>query len=315
MNTRSTATCTFLILFSCLFAFATKGGAQDVAEAAQGRSLDNPFYAFNNSMRGKGPTDPVEQAALLAELGFDGFEGHDLDELPRLAEELHARKLKVCTIYFQVDIDAEEDPYDPRIAEYLATFLENRGVILTVHLHSKRFQPSDPAGDELAVPILQELADLAHDHGAQVAVYNHANFWAEGIDDGIRLSKKVNRRNFGAAFNLCHWLWLEGEQNLVKRLDEVLPYLLSVTICGAEGGPEAKSAGWDRLIQPLDRGSFDNYAFLEAVIERGYTGPIGLQCYSIPLPAREHLGRSMKTWQEFRRRFQAEEAAKPGAGR
>ncbi len=290
----------FLILFVGLLLLATTSATQD---GAQGAGLTNPFYAFNNSMRGKGPEDPAEQAALLAELGFDGFEGYDLDQLPRLAEELHARGLRVCTIYFQVNIDEGETPYDPRIEEYLATFLKDRGVILTVHLHSQKLRPSDPAGDEHALPILRRLADLAHEHGAQVAVYNHVNFWAESIDDGIRLAKQVNRRNFGAAFNLCHWLHLEGEQDLESRLDAIAPYLLSVTLCGAEGGPEAQGAGWDQLIQPLDRGGFDNLALLRAVIARGYRGPIGLQCYAIPLPAREHLTRSMNAWRELRRRF------------
>jgi len=293
---RRLTTVTILTLLTCLLSCATRSA---------GRSLDNPFYAFNNGMRSQGPTDPAEQAALLAELGFDGFEGYDLDQLPRLAEELHRRELEVCSIYFQVNIDSSEAPYDPRIAQYLATFLADRGVILTVHLHSQQFKPSDPAGDEQAVPILRELADLAREHGALVAVYHHVNFWAESIDDGIRLSEKVNRPNFGAAFNLCHWLQLEGELDLPKRLDAILPHLLSVSICGAAGGPDAKGAGWERLIQPLDRGSFDNYALLEALNARGYTGPIGLQCYAISLPTREHLGRSMLVWQEFRKRSRA----------
>ena len=296
-----------VLLAGELMASATGGLTQARKTDANDEGLKNSFYAFNNSMRGKQPSDPAAQAALLAELGYDGMEGYALDELPRLAEELHQRKLKVSTIYFKVDIDATEAPYDPRIAKYLETFLKDRGVILTVHLHSKRFRPSDPAGDKYAVPILRGLADLAHAHGAKAAVYNHVTFWAESLADGIRLSKKVNRRNFGAAFNLCHWLSLEGETDLAGRLDEIMPYLLSVTLCGAEGGPGAKGASWSRLIQPLDQGSFDNLAFLRQVVSRGYRGPIGLQCYNIPLPAREQLTKSMRAWRGFRQRFCTQE--------
>ncbi len=273
------------------------------ATLAQRSDLSNRFYVFNNSMRGKAPTALADKAALLKELGYDGMEGHSLDELPALATELHKRKLKVLTIYLKVDIDSEKVPYDPRIVKYLETFLKNSGVILTVHLHSNKFKISDPEGDVFAVPILQRLSDLAHNNGASVAVYNHVGFWAQSISDGIRLSKKVNRRNFGAAFNLCHWLHLEGDSELTRSLDAVAPYLLSVTLCGAVGGPNAKGASWDKLIRPLDKGSFDNLAFLRAVIARGYRGPIGLQCYNIRLPAREHLARSMRTWQGFKRRF------------
>jgi sugar phosphate isomerase/epimerase len=302
MHTRSNPFAALLVA-ACLTSFATEAAGQIKGTGGHPSGLKNPFYAFNNSMRGKQPSDPAAQAGLLAELGYDGIEGYSLDELPRLAEEMHKRELKVATIYFKVDIDAKDSPYDQRIVGYLRTFLKDRGVILTVHLHSKRFKSSDPAGDAVAVPILRELADLAHAHGAKVAVYNHVSFWAESIDDGIRLSKKVNRRNFGAAFNLCHWLALEGETDLGKRLDAIAPYLLSVTLCGADGGPGAKGASWDKLIQPLDQGSFDNLALLKAVVKRGYTGPIGLQCYNIRLPARDHLTRSIQAWSAFEKRL------------
>jgi len=294
-----------LLVAACITLFAAEAAGQVKKTQALQGELKNPFYAFNNSMRGKPPSDPAAQAGLLAELGYDGIEGYSLDELPRLAEEMHKRELTVATIYFMVDIDAKDSPYDQRIVEYLKTFLKDRGVILTVHLHSKRFKSSDPEGDAVAVPILRELADLAHAHGAKVAVYNHVSFWAESIDDGIRLSKKVNRRNFGAAFNLCHWLALEGETDMGERLDAIAPYLLSVTLCGADGGTGAKGASWDKLIQPLDQGSFDNLALLKEVVRRGYTGPIGLQCYNISLPARDHLNRSIQAWRGFKQGFDA----------
>lgn len=297
---------------TCLGALllAVAGVAQDPTttepeQTPQPEAASHRFYAFHNSMRGKAVRTLTEQATLLAELGYQGLEGHNLDELPQLAAALHKRNLELSTIYFRVDIDGKDEPYDPRIARYLATFLHGRGVILTVHLHSKRYGPSDPAGDTQAVPILQKLADLAHAHGAKVAVYNHVNQWAESIDDGIRLSQKVNRRNFGAAFNLCHWLRLEGDRDLQARLDAIQPYLLSVTLCGADGGPQAKGAGWDRLIQPLDQGSFDNLELLRALIGRGYRGPIGLQCYNIALPARELLTRSMTAWLDLQRRLRS----------
>ncbi|MEO2164284.1 MAG: TIM barrel protein [bacterium] len=302
MHTRSNPFAALLVA-ACLTSFATEAAGQIKGTGGHPSGLKNPFYAFNNSMRGKQPSDPAAQAGLLAELGYDGIEGYSLDELPRLAEEMHKRELKVATIYFKVDLDAKDSPYDQRIVGYLRTFLKDRGVILTVHLHSKRFKPSDPEGDAVAVPILRELADLAHANGAKVAVYNHVGVWAESIDDGIRLSKKVNRRNFGAAFNLCHWLSLEGEVDLGKRLDAIAPYLLSVTLCGADGGPGARGASWDKLIQPLDQGSFDNFALLKEIVKRGYRGPIGLQCFNISLPARDHLTRSIQAWSALKQRF------------
>ena len=257
------------------------------------------FYAFNNSMRGKGMS-MKEQVALLVELGFDGYEGHSMDELPEMVKLLDVAKLKMPTLYFKVDIDNTEQPFDPRIKEYLQTHLKDRGIILTVHLHSKKFGRSDPAGDVVAVPILRKLADLAHENGAKVAVYPHARFWAESHDDGIRLSMKVNRRNFGACFNLCHWLYLEGEADLAKRLDALAPYLMSVSICSADGGPKMEKPNWKKLIQPLDRGSFDNQKLLLELRKRGYGGPIGLQTYGIAELPRKHLKRSIGHWHRIK---------------
>jgi len=280
-------------------------GQQADAGSGEKERLAPTFYAFNNSMRGKG-LELNEQIGLLSELGFDGYEGHSMEELPKLVKALDKADLKMPTIYFQVDIDNAEQPYDPRIKEYLQTFLQGRGVILTVHMHSQKFKPSDPAGDEFAVPILQRLADLAHEHGAKVAVYHHANQWTESINDGIRLSKKVNRRNLGACFNLCHWLFLEGEVDLAKRLDAIAPYLMSVSICGADSGAEAKGSKWNKLIQPLDQGSFNNLNLLQEIFRRGYRGPVGLQCYGISRQPREHLQRSMKVWKHYMQEIAAQ---------
>jgi sugar phosphate isomerase/epimerase len=293
-----------LQLLACLLALALAAPAmirQQPAPVPSGETSAPPakaqptFYAFNNSMRSKGMST-AEQVALLRKLGFDGYEGHSMDELPQLAKALDQAGLKMPTLYFKVDIDNAEQPYDPRIERYLQTFLKDRGIILTIHLHSNKFGRSDAKGDDVAVPILRKLADLAHEHGAQVAVYPHARFWAESIDDGIRLSKKVNRRNFGGCFNLCHWLYLEGDVNLGKRLDAIAPYLMSVSICGADGGPKMEKPDWKRLIQPLDQGSFDNQKLLRELQKRGYCGPIGLQTYGIAEEPSKHLKRSMEEW-------------------
>ena len=59
---------------------------------------------------------------------------------------------------------------------------------------------------------------------------------------------------------------------------------------------------WDRLIQTLDRGSYDVGRVVKALRRAGYNGPIGLQCYGIPGDNRENLKRSMKAWREIRSR-------------
>jgi len=107
-------------------------------------------------------------------------------------------------------------------------------------------------------------------------------------------------------FNLCHWLKVDEEKNLEPLLKLAMPRLFVVTINGADSGA-GRPAGWDRLIQPLDRGSFDLHGFVKTLKRLGYAGPIGLQCYGIRGDAREHLARSMAAWRELSAKLAAEQ--------
>jgi sugar phosphate isomerase/epimerase len=57
--------------------------------------------------------------------------------------------------------------------------------------------------------------------------------------------------------------------------------------------------GWDRLIQPLDTGTYDLGAFVRTLRTVGYTGPVGFQGYNIKAEPREVLARSIAAWRKF----------------
>ena len=77
-----------------------------------------------------------------------------------------------------------------------------------------------------------------------------------------------------------------------------MPHLMLVSINGADSG-DTRAMGWDRLIQTLDRGTFDMGRLPRLLEAVGYAGPIGLQCYAIKGDLRENLGRSKKAWDEL----------------
>jgi sugar phosphate isomerase/epimerase len=139
----------------------------------------------------------------------------------------------------------------------------------------------------------------------RVVLYPHVGFYVARVEDAVRLAKKVDRKNVGVSFNLCHFLKLDDEKNLELRLKEASPYLLAVSINGADGG-STQTMSWDRLIQTLDRGSFDVGHVLKSLKELGYTGPIGLQCYAIPGDCRENLKHSMDAWRRRSERMASE---------
>jgi sugar phosphate isomerase/epimerase len=75
-----------------------------------------------------------------------------------------------------------------------------------------------------------------------------------------------------------------------------------VSVCGADAG-DTKQMNWDRLIQPLGKGSFDPYPLIRLLKDNGYKGIFGLQCYNIRQDCREALALSVKTWKGYKKRY------------
>ena len=84
--------------------------------------------------------------------------------------------------------------------------------------------------------IFREIADVAARSGLRVALYPHKGSYVERVEDAVRLAKKIDRKNLGVSFNLCHFLWVDDAKNLELRLKEARPYLMAVSINGADGG-------------------------------------------------------------------------------
>jgi sugar phosphate isomerase/epimerase len=89
---------------------------------------------------------------------------------------------------------------------------------------------------------------------------------------------------------------VDGAKDYRPLLRDNALKLFCVTISGAQVGAAAWTNG---LIQPLDKGDFDNRALLATLDEIGYRGPVGLMCFGVPGDARENLMRSMKVWKSW----------------
>ena len=240
------------------------------------------------------------QASLLKELGYDGIEHRETEGILELKEAFDRQGLKIYTDYLKIDIDQKE-PYLPEWRETIPR-LVGTGIILWVHLHSEKFKPSDEAADNLIIPVLQDLADLAKPYGVRLAIYHHVNFLAEKAEDSYRLAVKANRENIGSVFNLCHFLKTDSEENLGKVIDLTLPKLFAVSVSGANGG-DTQKMDWDQLIQPLGQGTFDVYRLIEKLADKGYNGPIGIQCYSLKGSPGDYLTKSSEAWKSFKRKY------------
>ncbi len=268
------------------------------------KGLTNDFFAMDTGTIDANHITAESQVAMLKELGYAGigyWEGNPQRgnySLKDMLSELDKAGLKICPLYVGVWLDEGKPKYEEGLPEAIK-LLKDRNAGIWLHIMSEKFERSSPDGDERAVRIVREVADMAHESGAWVALYPHVNEWMERHDDALRVAKKVNRRNVGVSFNLFHRLKIEGEVGIDQQLEQLKPYLFTVTINGSS------KAG---SIETLDKGDFDVYGLLKKLVQLGYTGPIGLQGWGIEGDVHENLKRSMDAWKGFNRRL-AEESS------
>ena len=258
----------------------------------------NPFFVFDNGLRGPGLETIDAQLDLVKEVGFEGLSWRTdaPDRVKQLLEGAKQRGLKVFVIYANLDLKDGKLVYDPRLKEIIP-LCKGTDTMIWPNLTSKQFKPSDPAGDDIAVAGLRDLAALCEANGVRIAIYPHFNMWVHRLEDALRVVKKVDRKNVGVTFNLCHALIDGAEAKIPALIEEAAPYLFCATINGADSG--AAKTEMPRMIQTLDKGSYDVGIVLQKLKAVGFTGPIGLQCYNIKGDPKTLLTGSMGAWKKL----------------
>lgn len=248
---------------------------------------NTPLFVFDNGA-GRGVLSVDEQVELARRTGYAGLLYSGTKGIPELVEAHRKRGLSVLGIYTGIDVSDPAPSCDPGLAGAISELRGTRALItFTV-------AGTSPDGDAKAIPIIREVSDRAAASGLKLALYPHYGFHVARVEDALRVREKAARPNIGIVFNLCHWLRSGDEPNLAARLKAALPHTMMVSINGAE-----HEGDWDRLIQTLDRGSFDVKVFVAAWKSAGYTGPFGLQCYNVPGDREDNLRRSIKAWRSF----------------
>ncbi len=279
-----------LTICFCLFALCL-----NTVSARQGRSA-NPFYAMDTNIWSWQGRTPEQVAKLLKDLGYDGYGHGGTQNIDEYLAALDAQGLGLFSTYVGMNLDAEVK-VPPAVADVFRKF-KGRNAMLWLFVQSSKYVGDVKAGDAIAIEAIRELADLAHESGVKIALYPHTGFYAESLDDALRIAEKVNRRNVGVTFNLCHWLKVDGDKDPSKTLQRAMPYLFQVSINGADSG-DTKAMNWNRLIQPLGSGTYDVGAVLKTLKKLGYVGPIALQGYGIKGDSKENLKRSIQAWRKL----------------
>jgi sugar phosphate isomerase/epimerase len=236
---------------------------------------------------------PESQARMLKELGYAGV-GWSPSQVPEMLAALDREGLRMFNVYIGVDIDGVSR-IAPEPIQKLIGQLKGRDTAIWLHVASKKYpKPSDEAGDEEALAVLNDIADRAQEANLKVALYPHAGSWLERTQDAVRLARKARRNNLGVTFNLCHCLMVGDEAKIPEILELARPYLFFVSINGAD-----HKGDWGRLIQPLGQGEFDVASVLKTLKKIGYSGPIGLQHYGVKGNVSEKLRQSINGWHKL----------------
>lgn len=287
------------VLFALICLFFTSAWSQK-------KSLDNTFYAFNNSVRmPNAPAGMDAQAQLIKKLGFDGLSGHTNDDYYTRRAALDKAGLKMPELYWGIDMDSTgQISYKDGLKEIIKDS-NGRDLVIALFSNVKSFMNKKEKGDPLLAKAIGELADFAAPYHVKIAIYPHVGNYCETSEHSVRLAKLANRPNVGAIFNTCHLLKAEGEEGWEQKLLNALPYLYMISINGADSG-NTKEMNWDRLIQPLGEGTFDTWKLVKLAKDHGYKGLFGLQCYAIQQDCETALSKSINTWNIYKKRYAAE---------
>lgn len=282
--------------------FGLLAGLPSVALSAED-GLANPFFVLSNGVADDAHATPESQAKMLAELGCQGIGPSGSAGVAEMLAALDKHDLEMHALYIGVSLDADKPPYEAGLKGAIAA-LKGRKTIVWLYILSRQYKSPSAEGDPRAVEIIREIAQMAQLSGLRVALYPHAGFYVETVEDAVRVARKVDRKNVGVCFNLCHWLKVGSDYEMKPLMELALPHLFLVTINGADSNP-ALDKGWDRLIQPLGQGSFDVHGFVKTLHDLGFKGPVGLQCYGVKGDKYENLKQSIAAWREISTRITA----------
>ena len=260
--------------------------------------LPNPFYAMDTAFQRAG-LNQAQQFELVKDLGYAGIAWHEEgpDQAKANAEAAEKVGLKMMTIYCAASATPEGDlKCSPKLPDLMAA-LKGHGTIIWLHIGGRGPDFDKLTGDEPLVKKLRELSAVAAANDLRIAIYPHVGEWTAKFADATKLAKVVNQPAFGVTFNLCHALAGGEEKAIPTLLDDAKSVLITATICGADAG--VSGGQWNRLIQTLDKGTFDMTALLRKFRQIGFTGPIGFQGYAIPGDARSILTPTMEAWKKL----------------
>ncbi len=238
---------------------------------------------------------PAEQIELSLELGYTGLglspKDLDAERLTQFADhpEVAAGRFRIHSALYWCQPWYEISP------DWIKAILvpaKRLGLVFWVVVDGGR----DEAKKELARKRLGTIAGLCKEAGVPMVLYPHIGCAYQNAEEGLEMCNLLASDGYPetkVAIGLFHELNTGNRDRLPDVINAVKDHLALASI----NGTDYHNPG---LIQPLDYGTFDTGAFIKALAEAGYTGPMQLLTYALPDPRKDtHLARSLKRWRQL----------------
>lgn len=267
---------------------------------------DSNLVLFGLCLKGL-PVDSQIKLSLasgFSRLALDRFDTAQLAQLER-SPFLIRKQFRVDAAMWWNDLNQEIDP------TWLDTALiRSHRLGITVWMVAVG-RKSDPRAFERALERYSQVAQACRKMEVPLVIYPHAGRVLETVEETLPMLDSLRARGFPevrTSFHLCHELKAGNEFRIAQILSRALPRLGMVSISGASPGLLSYThAGWDRLIQPLDRGVYDLEAFGRILDSVDYRGPMVLHTFGLPVPGGQdyddHLRRSKSVWSALHRKI------------
>lgn len=254
--------------------------------AAEKTASSPAIYPFQNGLRFSSVDESIR---VIKDLGYQGVGSIYPKDLAAYKNACDMEKIKVFSIYTGGIVNSDGFTYEKDASTAIELL---KGTDALVELNA---QSGNMPNEIQAVALVKDVAQKAKAAGLKVVLYPHSKFYIERLDQAVKIARASGCDNVGVAFNLCHFLKVQPNDDLATSLDDAKDLIWSVSICGAD------TAGndWNTLIRPLDEGTFDQNKLLQHLQEIRYPGPIGLQCFNIKIDPQQNLARSMTAWRKL----------------
>ncbi len=267
--------------------------------------MDTGFY---NSLG----TYTVESRCEIArEIGYEGayitLWGDAWNQLPRFTASAKKNNLTIDGAWISLSMDDPAASLDSirRAAEHLP-----EGAIIELALNYKPEVPrSSPDGDKVTVQFLNDAADIVESKGLRISIYNHIFWWAERVEDAVRLCRAVNRPSVvGITFASYHWYYVEifkyNNCDIRTTIKDMMPYLMQVNFAAAVAEPNPERAKKCAYVnRPFMEGELDHFIVYALLREAGYNGRVGFNTYSVGGDAVYHQKRILSAFRDIEQRW------------